>query len=184
MASKRERSHPLKMKKVALVICEGETEQNYLNLLRGWYKSPIKIIPQIVGAKITPKQVEKYKESLKISRRDRVDTYLMYDMDVPAINEKLLKCTAEMLLSHPCFEIWLLLHSKDQKSPIDTASLYKELKNSNPLWANYTKATFTDTQKKLLKDNIDVAIERAKALPKHQNPSTGIYKLIERLKRE
>ena len=27
----------------------------------------------------------------------------MYDMDVQAINEKLRKCKAEMLLSNPCF---------------------------------------------------------------------------------
>lgn len=170
------------MKTIALVICEGETEKSYVDLLKRWYKSPIKIESHIVGAKITPKQVEKYKDNLKISRDDKMDTYLMYDMDVQDINEKLMHCSAELLLSNPCFEIWLLLHSKDQRSSINTESLSKVLKNSDAVWVNYTKGTFSETQKKFLKEHIGIAVQRAKALPEHQNPSTDIYKLVERLK--
>lgn len=182
MARRREPSPPQKMKNIALVICEGETEKGYLDLLRKWYKSPMKIESHIVGAKITPQQVQKYKENLKISHDDKVSTFLMYDMDVQDTNEKLMRCSAEMLLSNPCFEIWLLLHSKDQKSPISTASLGKVLRTSDAVWANYTKATFSETQQKHLKEHTDIAVERAKALPEYQNPSTGIYKLIEKLK--
>jgi hypothetical protein len=105
----------------------------------------------------------------------------MYDMDVQAINEKLRKCKAEMLLSNPCFEIWLLLHAKDQKAAIDTDTLIKDLKKSAPVWNNYSKSAFTDTQKSFLNDNTDAAVERAKNLREFQNPSTGIYKLIEML---
>jgi hypothetical protein len=97
------------------------------------------------------------------------------------INEKLLKCKAEMLLSNPCFEIWLLLHAKDQKTAIDTDALIKELKKSAPVWKNYSKSAFTDTQKTFLNNNTDVAVARAKKLHEFQNPSTGIYKLIEML---
>lgn len=103
-------------------------------------------------------------------------------MDVQAINEKLLKCKAEMLLSNPCFEIWLLLHAKDQKTAIDTDALIKELKKSAPVWKNYSKSAFTDTQKAFLNDKTDVAVERAKKLQEFQNPSTGIYKLIDFMK--
>ena len=116
MASKREPSPSLRMRKIALVICEGETEVCYINLLKSWYKSPIRIISHIEGTKITPSLVEKRTKELKISQWDKVHTFLMYDMDVQAINEKLRKCKAEMLLSNPCFEIWLLLHAKDQKN--------------------------------------------------------------------
>ena len=105
----------------------------------------------------------------------------MYDMDVQTINEKLQKCKAEMLLSNPCFEIWLLLHAKDQKTVIDTDSLIKELKKSAPVWKNYSKSAFTDTQKSFWNDNTAVAVARAKELREFQNPSTGIYKLIELL---
>ena len=134
MASKREPSPSLRMRKIALVICEGETEVCYINL-------------------------------------------------VQAINEKLQKCKAEMLLSNPCFEIWLLLHAKDQKSAIETDALIKELKKSAPVWKNYSKSAFTDTQKAFLNDNTDVAVARAKDLCEFQNPSTGIYKLIDLLQK-
>ena len=181
MASKREPSPSLRMRKIALVICEGETEVCYINLLKTWYKSPIRIVSQREGTKITPSLVEKRTKELKISQWDKVHTFLMYDMDVQAINEKLHKCKAEMLLSNPCFEIWLLLHAKDQKAAIETDALIKELKKSAPVWKNYSKSAFTDTQKAFLNNNTDVAVTRAKELREFQNPSTGIYKLIELL---
>jgi hypothetical protein len=181
MASKREPSPSLRMRKIALVICEGETEVCYINLLKTWYKSPIRVVSHIEGTKITPSLVEKRTKELKISQWDKVHTFLMYDMDVQAINEKLQKCKAEMLLSNPCFEIWLLLHAKDQKTAIETDSLIKELKKSAPVWKNYSKSAFTDTQKAFLNGNTEIAIARAKELREYQNPSTGIYKLIEML---
>ena len=181
MASKREPSPSLRMRKIALVICEGETEVCYINLLKTWYKSPIRIVSHIEGTKITPSLVEKRTKELKISQWDKVHTFLMYDMDVQAINEKLRKCKAETLLSNPCFEIWLLLHAKDQKASIETDTLIKELKKSAPVWKNYSKSAFTDTQKAFLNGNTEIAIARAKELREYQNPSTGIYKLIEML---
>ncbi|MBQ6647304.1 MAG: RloB domain-containing protein [Muribaculaceae bacterium] len=182
MASKREPSPSLRMRKIALVFCEGATEVCYINLLKTWYKSPIKIVSHIEGTKITPSLVEKRTKELKISPWDNVHTFLMYDMDVPAINEKLRNCKAEMLLSNPCFEIWLLLHAKDHRITIETDALIKELKKSAPVWKNYSKSAFTDTQKAFLKHNTNVAVARAKDLREFHNPSTGIYKLIEMLK--
>ena len=132
MASKREPSPSMRMRKIALVICEGETEERYINLLKKWYKSP----------------------------------------------------KAEKLLSNPCFEIWLLLHAKDQKSPVATDALIKELKKSATVWKNYAKSDFTYTQEAFLKSNIDTATARAKNLKELQNPSTGVYKLIELLKND
>ena len=179
MASKREPSPSLRMRKIALVICEGETEVCYINLLKSWYKSPIRIISHIEGTKITPSLVEKRTKELKISQWDKVHTFLMYDMDVQAINEKLHKCKAEMLLSNPCFEIWLLLHAKEQKSTLSSDEVLKELKKSGPVWRNYNKAIYTDTQKTFLHDHLIDAIGRSKKLKDFQNPSSRIYKLLE-----
>ena len=128
MASKREKAPSMRMRKIALVICEGETEECYINLLKNWYKSPVRIVSHIEGTKITPALVKGRTKELKISRWDKVQTFLMYDMDVPAVNEKLQACKAELLLSNPCFELWLLLHAKDQKTAISTDAVIKELK--------------------------------------------------------
>ena len=166
MASRREKVPYKRMRKIALVICEGETEENYLNLVKKWYKSPVRI-------------VDKHERGLKISAKDKVDTFLMYDMDVPAINEKLMACKAELLLSNPCFEIWLLLHAKEQKSTLSSDEVLKELKKSGPVWRNYNKAIYTDTQKTFLHDHLIDAIGRSKKLKDFQNPSSRIYKLLE-----
>lgn len=170
------------MRRIALVICEGETEENYINLLKKWYKSPIRIISHIEGTKITSSLVDNRMREIKISRWDKIDTFLMYDMDVPTVNEKLQACKANLLLSNPCFEIWLLLHSKDQKANISTDLVIKELKKSASVWRNYTKSIFTNTQQAFLRENVDVAVARAKGLKEFQNPSTNVYKLIEILK--
>ena len=58
MASKREPSPSMRMRKIALVICEGETEERYINLLKKWYKSPIRIVSHIEGTKITQSLVD------------------------------------------------------------------------------------------------------------------------------
>lgn len=172
----------MRMRKIALVICEGETEENYIHLLRQWYKSPIKIVSHIEGTKITPSLVESRIREIQISARDDVKTFLMYDMDVPAINEKLQRCKAILLLSNPCFELWILLHAKEQKSPINTEKVIAELERSAPLWKNYAKSSFTETQKAFLKETTQIAVDRAKTLKELQNPSTGVYKLVEVLK--
>ena len=182
MASRREKAPDKRMRKIALVICEGETEENYINLLKRWYKSPVRIVSHVEGTKINQSLVDKRTKELKISALDKVDTFLMYDMDVAAVNEKVTACKAKLLLSNPCFEIWLLLHVKDQKSSISTDAVLKELKKSDNVWHNYNKSVYTDTQKAFLNDHIVVAIDRAKALKEFQNPSTNIYTLVEVLR--
>lgn len=179
MASKREKAPDKRMRKIALVICEGETEENYLNLIKKWYKSPVRIVSHIEGSRITQSLVDKHERGLKISEKDKVSTFLMYDMDVPVINERLMACNAELLLSNPCFEIWLLLHAKEQKSALSTEAVLKELKRSAPVWQNYNKAAYTDTQKAFLREHLADAVNRSKALKDFQNPSTMIYKLLE-----
>lgn len=129
----------------------------------------------------SPHLVDKHARELKISAFDKVDTFLMYDMDVPSINTKLRACKAQLLLSNPCFEIWLLLHAKDQRTGLSSDAVIKELKKSAPVWHNYNKALYTDTQKAFLKVHLEEAVSRAKALKEFQNPSSQIYKLLEKL---
>lgn len=181
MASKREKAPAKRMRRVALVICEGETEAAYVNMLKKWYKSPIRIISHIEGNRITQALIDKREREQKISVSEKVDTFLMYDMDVPAVNVKLMSCKARLLLSNPCFEIWLLFHARNQMTALNSDMALKELRKCASAWSNYNKASFTDTQKAFLKEHLDEAIGRAKALKEFQNPSSGIYKLIEML---
>ena len=54
MGCRREKTPKKRMRKIALVICEGETEVGYLNLIKQWYKSPVRIVSRIEGSRITP----------------------------------------------------------------------------------------------------------------------------------
>ena len=179
MVSKREKAPDKRMRRIVLVICEGETEENYINLMKKWYKFSVRIVSRIEGTKITQALVDKHERGLKISAKDKVDTFLMYDMDVPAINEKLMVCKVELLLSNPCFEIWLLLHAKEQKSALSSEAVLRELKKSASVWNSYNKSVYTDTQKTFLREHLKDAVDRAKALKDFQNPSSRIYRLLE-----
>lgn len=178
MASRREKTSVKRMRRIALIICEGETEEGYICLLKKWYKSPVRIISHIEGTKITQSLVDSRTRELKISAGDKVSTFLMYDMDVPVVNEKILSCKAEFLLSNPCIEIWLLLHGKDQKTALSTDTALKELKKSAAVWNSYQKSSFSDTQQAFLRENLETAVERAEKLKDLQNPSSGVYKLV------
>lgn len=182
MARRREPSPQREMRKVILVICEGETEACYLGLVKSRFRSPVKIISRVKGASITSSFVRKCQKELELSASDNVRTFLMYDMDVADVVDKLAKCSAEPAFSNPCFEIWPQLHVRDHSTPISTSELLKKLKESTPVWRNYRKGEFTDTQKNFLMDNIDAAMARSKALQEHKNPSTDVWKIIELIK--
>ena len=74
MARER-KSTPRKMWPQFLVICEGETEENYVNFLRQYYRLPIKIVPKIIGSKISQKIVNRYKKDLTGSE-ESIKTFL------------------------------------------------------------------------------------------------------------
>ncbi len=179
MVKGREKSVSRKMKQVFLVFCEGETEENYINFLRRKYKSPIKIVPKTEGTKISQHLINKCQKELQLSKNDQITTFLMYDLDVATVVEKLKSCKAIGLFSNPCIELWFLLHFKDQKNALTTKQCLQTLKNSHVDWNNYEKSQITEVQKKILWENKSVAIKRAKTLAAETNPSSSVYQLLE-----
>ncbi len=166
------------MKPVFLIFCEGETEETYLDFLKQAYRSPIKIIPRVEGGSISQRLIDIRKKELKISKTDKVLVFLMYDMDVPAINEKLKECRAFKLLSNPTIEFWFLLHGKDWTSAISTNDAFEELLKAKDCWIGYEKAALTETQKAFLWEKRLEATERARSLKNFENPSSGVFNLI------
>lgn len=173
-----------RMKSVFLVFCEGGTEDVYLTFLKNMFRSPFKIISQVEGGCISQRLIEVRRRELKISDNEVVRVFLMYDMDVSSVSERLMTCKAELLLSNPCIELWYLLHCREQGSQISTERVLRALVDSGGVWSQYRKASLSDTQKKFLMENLSVAVARAKRLEEMKNPSSGIYKLIEALSQE
>lgn len=179
----REERLSRKMKQAFLVFCEGFTEECYVQELRQRYRSPIRIVPIRQGQSISKSFVEREIKNEKVSPRDRIESFLMYDRDVPEVNAKLDECEGTKICSNPCIELWFLLHSQDQKSCLSSAGCVKTLQNSAREWTRYKKGELSATQRNLLWENRSAAIERAKELTEGKNPSTGVYKLLESVER-
>ena len=81
MKRTRHASTERKMKPVILVFCEGETEETYINFLKGRYRIPIQIIPKVTGQKLTQKLIDSHIRQERINRKDSIHSFLMYGQD-------------------------------------------------------------------------------------------------------
>lgn len=95
-----------KMKPIILILCEGETEECYVEFLKRHYRLPIKIVSKVVGQKINERLISRILNELKLNASERIACFLMYDADVLAVVKNIQSCkNAVALLSRPCFEV-------------------------------------------------------------------------------
>ena len=183
MKKKRNTRPDRKMKPVFLVFCEGETEEAYVNFLRQQYRLPVKIISYITGQNISPQIISKHIKQEQLDRHDTIAAFIMYDLDVKDISEKIATCKGyQNVCSNPCIELWFLLHNADQFSEISTTACIEAL-IKNVDWKNYKKAMFSNKQKEILWEKRMIACQRAKSLPEASNPSSAVYRLIDAMEK-
>ncbi|MDO5575435.1 MAG: RloB domain-containing protein [Fibrobacter sp.] len=182
MARER-KSNPRKMRPLFLVLCEGETEENYINFLRQNYRLPIKIIPKIIGSKISQKIINRYKNELAGSESS-IKTFLMYDGDLPEVIENLKKCNGTLLISKPCIEIWFISHYKMFGEVEFSSNLcIKELKKI-PEWENYKKAVLTSAQESALWSRRIDAVSNMESRKTDSKNYSDIFEFIKILEKE
>ena len=141
-----------KMKPVILVLCEGETEECYVDCLKQKYRLPIRVVSKVVGQKINSRLVERYKKELQIRRSEQIDCFLIYDADVPEIIDKTAACNATVILSRPCLEVWFLAHTeKVPAADLSSAECLRRLTRIEE-WKGYRKGFLSESEKKLLWD--------------------------------
>ncbi|WP_028873165.1 RloB family protein [Psychroserpens burtonensis] len=176
MARGRRKSRGKKINPTLFVFCEGETEESYINLLKSIYRIPsIHIHAKIRGNNISSDFIKGYKQDKPTHEKDM--TFLMYDLDVPTMLNRLSSINDSILLvSNPCLEFWFLLHYKNQTANISSSNSCREMANRN---RSYKKGLIDDRLKAKLVSKIDIATSRAKGLTAHNNPSSTVYKLIE-----
>lgn len=93
------------------VFCEGKTEATYVDLLRRSFRVPMEIIARVSDSNISQPYIDRCKRERFTTNEDK--TFLMFDLDVPGMLERLRKIKdAVLLLSNPCVEYWFLLHYK------------------------------------------------------------------------
>jgi hypothetical protein len=178
MGRKARISKGKQMKPNFFVFCEGETEIAYVKFLRSLYRAPIQVIPKKGKSNISEEFIERSKNEYVRTGQDKV--FLMYDLDVDGILEHLQKIpNAELLVSNPCIELWFLLHYQEQKLEISSDKCVQKYQKVSK---GYKKGVLSEEEKKVLAENSELAVERAKKLADYQNPSTMVYKLLEELK--
>lgn len=176
MARRRREPKGKKINPTLFVFCEGDTEEAYVNLLKSLYRIPsIQIRSKIGGNNITSEFIEKFKKGKPTHEKDM--NFLMYDIDVPEIIERLNNIDdSTLLLSNPCIELWFLLHYKNQTANINSAKCCREMLNRNRV---YKKGAIDKKLKEKLISKREDAVKRAKALTENNNPSSTVYRLIE-----
>lgn len=166
-----------RMKPNFFVFCEGETEIAYVKFLRSLYRVPIQVIPKKSKSNISEDYIERSKNEYVRTGQDRV--FLMYDLDVDGMLEHLLKIpNAELLVSNPCIELWFLLHYQEQKVEITSEKCIQKL---HKVTKGYRKGGLSEEEKKVLAENRELAVDRAKKQAEYHNPSTTVFKLLEKL---
>jgi hypothetical protein len=134
-------------------------------------------------------------DALRESKRQK-DANLIYDEvwcvhdvdDHPGLDEA--RVTARdndirLAISNPCFELWLLLHFRDDPGPQERAGLFRLLK---PFVPDYDKKIrFSE-----MVDGYEQAVVRAARLERlaveegmeGRNPTTGVWRLTESIRGE
>lgn len=159
------------------VFCEGDTEVVYVEMLRAYYRLPVHIIAKKTLLNVTPALVERCKSAYVQTKTDQ--TFLMYDLDVPSMLQRLQKVPdATLLCSNPCFELWLILHHTEQKTELSSADCVNRLCSFEK---HYKKGVLLPADKQALMANVSLAGRRAKALTAFNNPSSTVYVLIDAL---
>ena len=177
MARKERTSKGKTMRPNYFVFCEGETEVAYTEMLRGWFRLPIHIIAKKTSLNVTPALVERCKAFYVQTKNDK--TYLMYDLDMAGVLERLQKVPgATLLCSNPCFELWLLLHYAMQQGALSSNTCVARLKKQVP---QYRKGVLS-TELHWLMEHTEEASRCAQQLKAYGNPSTNVYRLVEDLK--
>lgn len=170
-------------KRVFLVLCEGETERAYIEVLKRHFRVPVTIKAKVCRGNINARLVNCYLNELGLENGDDYRVFYVYDSDVPAVVDRLKKLDGQLILTNPCIELWFLLHLKVHSGEISTSDTLRLLVASHPSWANYEKGVLTLPQVDML-TRYETACARARRLQWPANPSSNFYMFIEALVEE
>lgn len=181
-----------------LVVCEGRvTEPQYFDAFRKEEENQLVevLIDSEGGAPKTlvERAAIRKKSSEEEARRARDENlkydevWCVFDIDehpkIPDARQQARDNAINLAISNPCFELWLLLHFREQHAHVERKPITKLLRNHIP---DYRKRVPFET----LRDGYSEAVLRAQQLDKHHidvgnegdNPSTNVYLLTERIR--
>jgi hypothetical protein len=182
-----------------LVVCEGRrTEPEYIKGFKAWCRNPL-VEVAISGADGVPltlvasarERRQQAADAAKLEKDENLrhdQVWCVFDRDDhPGFNEAIKMAQdngLDLAVSNPSFELWLLLHFRDNPGVQHRKDLHRMLKKHIP---EYDKAVdFADYI-----EGYRLAHRRAASLDQlcaadgepFRNPSTGVYLLAEQISR-
>ena len=178
-----------------LVVCEGAiTEKQYIEGFARFHREAVVRVDLAPGAGVplsVVRRAKEFQQAAEAQSSREGDSFLRYDavwcvFDVdehPQIPEALVLVRQNGLrvaMSHPCFELWLVLHHRDSPGMIHRHDVQAMVKSFVP---NYDKRVdYSDYQ-----GGYERARARARKLDElaqsindlGMNPTTGVYLLTE-----
>ncbi len=194
------RRHPHRDPKLKLVVvCEGrKTEPTYLNkFVREHGNNLVKldIIPGIGTPVTVVNRAVELRKKLERDIRDAKDSFEKYVQvwgvfdfdqhpDIPRAKSTARDNNVKLGISNPCFELWAVLHFREQDAPIECHALQADLMQLMPGYNRGSSKTF---DYELMAPTYETAKERAQWNGRRReeernaggNPSTDVYKLLE-----
>ena len=185
-------------RRVIRIYSEGSvTEPEYL---RHWGKGIGKVELDWAEVGMTPMSlVRRARDDLKRSSRsarrygtpDFDEIWCIFDVDAhPDLQraiEEARQSDVNVVVSNPCFELWLVLHCQDQTAHIDRRDIQRL---ASRLGLIEGKNILTSAWP-VLEENYETAKQRAKHLdhlhksngsPPRSNPTTDVWQLVDRLR--
>lgn len=186
----REPGKSRQMRPLFLIICEGETEAEYIGMLKkkfhenGDNADNVILKTKTKNSQINKERIKRIIKEEKIGKKDRI--FLLYDRDKEDVNKRLDKIKTECndiveLYSNPCIEFWFLLHCGTAVKKHTGNECLNTLKNVGGVWSNYKKAVLTFGQENFLWDHRECAIQTARTFKEKTNPSSTIFRLFDKI---
>lgn len=159
-------------KRAWLIVCEGrnKTETNYLNHFNKWDGNVRLIVrsSEDTDPKGMVKRAEVLAKSLGVGENAGDRIICLMDLDVSDKKAQLIQSMrtkhrkVEIIVSNPCFEIWLLLHFTDH--PGRESNSHNVKKQLARYVSNYTESMDILQKCPMVQSNYDTAIKNADIL--------------------
>jgi hypothetical protein len=179
MAKYQRQSRGKEIRPTFFVFCEGEPEEAYISFIKSKYRVPFQIKSKVSKNRINQRYVTRILKLFQQHEKDKC--FLMYDLDVPEMLEKLQSIRDTILLvSNPSIELWYILHTCNHSSAATSQQCVTQLEK---ICRGYRKGLICDKLNHELTTGEEIATKRAKKLTLFNNPSTSVYKLIDELRK-
>lgn len=161
-----------------LVVCGGNTEARYL-------AEYVRAQSTSAGVWVTYKALDpvslvRHAARLAGHRRQEFgEVWCVVDVDefdVAAAAQEAVGRRIELAVSDPCFELWLLLHFEDCTAHLDGYPAAVQRLRRHVSAYDKSRLSFRD-----FAGGVPAAVKRAKGLDPERNPSTGMWRLVERV---